>query len=237
MKIAVCGDSLASPSPLSPNNHYSEILAHQFGADLIPLSHGGASNGAICLQIEFAIQSKVDFIIITTTDCDRIEIPNEKSPPIGNSHYKKEKSLRNIKYYKKNSLSTQFLKSDGDLVAENIYGLMRLPEYKTKIQALTFYLDELYDSGWKKQLDLWCMDSVLRRLKQTQIPFTVFVDRLGYVQEYGSWLDSDNTEFIIDIDSYQSIMGTKEDPGFHTGPGAQIEMAHILTPLLRKYLG
>ena len=93
MKIAVCGDSWASPSPLSPGHHYSEIIADRLGAKLVPLSRGGCSNAAICLQIEFAIEQQVDFVIITTAEPDRIEIPNKKSLPVSNSYYQKKKII------------------------------------------------------------------------------------------------------------------------------------------------
>ena len=237
MKIAVCGDSWASPSPLSPGDHYSEIIADRLGAELVPLSRGGCSNAAICLQIEFAIEQQVDFVIITTTEPDRIEIPDKKSLPVYNSYYQKEKSLLNIKYNKRKSLSTQFLNSNGDIISENINSLMSLPEYQSKVPALTYYMDELYDSGWKKQIDLWCLDSVLHRLKHTQIPFTIFLDQIGYISEYGSWLESEHTQcWFSNTGDYYLRDLTGPDPGFHTGPGPQIEMADALTPLLRAHL-
>ena len=255
-KLAICGDSWMSPTLEEPGTHFSELLAKSYRCELLSLARGGCSNAAICLQIEQAISMGVDFMIIGSTYPDRMEIPINNNIQITNTKsmkipetwkefldifklnvqkYEKQRGLANISYARHPDLSANndFMQ-DPVLISETIKNLIYSKEkinsfYKLNpivIESLKSFIANLYDSNFKRQIDCWIMNNMLRKLKyETKIQF-LFFPHLLFVEEYGNdikWLDNKNIADTIGPYSLE-----KSDTRYHTTIQAQIYTANEL---------
>jgi hypothetical protein len=193
-KITICGDSWFTVDVKNPGKSFGEIIAKNYNCSLKNLARGGCSNFAIALQIDKAIESNTDFIIVGVTTPDRIEIPiinhNSKStwenlknffnwrdwsyyqPEV----YKKIHGIDNIWYRGQKSSShepTVISESLNNLIFHNPYGLD-----KSQLDALKSYATTLYDSGIKRQIDCWTISDACRRLMASKIPFLLYIEPL-----------------------------------------------------------
>lgn len=255
-KLAVCGDSFASASVLTPGKHYSEIIADRLGYELVSLARGGMSNLGICLQIEYAIKHQFDFVIVSFTDSSRIEIPFN---PIGynfvndddvytvdhrkfGTYIRREfdasKGLENVVYDHKNYLSSTypFFNKSPTIRSDNVGSLMwgeYYPVPKEQKIAMQYYLTELFDLNWKAQVDQWCLKSCMRDLVDSGIPFV-------YANGGGLWLNEQWLPAAVTIDwpsfTYALQDPTFTDPGYHTDEQAQIDLADIFYPAVLRVL-
>jgi len=254
-KLAICGDSWMTPTLTHPATHFSEIISKHYNVELLALSRGGCSNGAICLQIEESIKQNADFVIIGATTPNRIEIPlpKNKLPKVflknwsifgsvdnhfGN--YKKTRGLSNISYDRHNSQSAKnnFM-IDPVLISESLNNLLwpennvnnyySLP--KETIESLFAYVSCLYDPKFKRQIDCWCISNALRKLQDNNINFLFLKDSL-FNNEFAediAWLSEKN---IANID--KMYVFEEGSPVYHTLPKTQIYFAEQFKILIDK---
>ena len=191
-KLYICGDSFSAVSKILPGTHWSELLAEKLGWQLVNYARRGCSNGGIRLQIEQAIQDKADFIFIVPTGWDRTEIPvsdNFYQGPtnviksFGNflqdwlldqskSCYDPGIGVKNINY--SHSEHNKMIFETIFSLAENYdheYRKDRLSDEKH--QAIKSFVNHIYDSGWKNQLDRWIISSGAFRCHDAGIPFSI----------------------------------------------------------------
>lgn len=246
-----------TPSIKHKGTHFSELLAEHYNAELLALSRGGCSNNAICVQIEQAISLNADFIIIGCTSSDRIEIPIaesaltkkflkswnvffESNTQKEKKQYDKKKLLANFSYDKHPDLSAlnNFMVNPV-LISESINNLIFqevginnhyniTPQIK---KALEYYVTNLYDVKFKKQLDCWCFTNILRKLfYEKKINFLVFTQEL-FNEEFEdeiSWLDKKH------IANIHGPYGLEFKPGvrYHTTTEAQEYVAKQLIKII-----
>lgn len=221
-KIAVCGDSWFTDDHNYPGTSFTEILSIKNNWDMISLARAGASNFAICLQIDKAIEIDCDAVVIATTTVDRIEIPDpldvaglharfaeEENIDWNEGVYQKSNSIANILYKLHNDSSTKhdFFNSNWTLMSDTIGNFLLGERYKDYIDSevldsLKHYLTNLYDPAYKRQIDTWILSDACRRLKVANKPFLIFVESVldgytsrPYKQEYKKdfgWI-SDNS--------------------------------------------
>jgi hypothetical protein len=217
--LAVCGDSWFCSDIKFPGRSFGEILANKKQWNFLSLARGGCSNFAIALQIDKAIELSADFIIVGTTSADRIEVPimSDKTKSIWAkaksvfthqdwftaqpSIYDKSRGLANIQYSPHPDLSSNhsFL-VDPTIISESLNNLaFQSANSKLynltdeQIQALKFYMLNLYDFKLKQQIDSWIISDACRRLLSEKIPFLIFTDGLGEYRTDLSWIPTENT--------------------------------------------
>jgi hypothetical protein len=203
-KLAICGDSWFTSDLSYPGKSFGEVLANNYGYNLLSLARGGCSNFAINLQVKKAIELNSDVVIVGATTPDRIEIPIISSNLSLWENLKKsfdwqswfnsqpncydiERGLSNIKYFAEYDLSGKhdFLK-EPTIISESLNNLAFWHrEYEKQkiiteeqIESLKLYMLNLYDVEIKRQYDIWAINDACRQLTEKNIPFLLFIDHL-----------------------------------------------------------
>lgn len=88
MNIAICGDSWLTPDVRVPGAHFTEILSKTH--NVTNYARGGMSNVGICFQIQSALRTCPDVLIMNTTDSNRITFPIDD--------FNEENGIGNIRY-------------------------------------------------------------------------------------------------------------------------------------------
>ena len=247
----VAGCSYSAPSQSLPGTSWSEVLAERLGWRLTNLARQGCSNGGIRIQIEEIRQQRPDFAIVTPTFWDRMEIPahgaaydwdksqthNQNSlqdhlqdRTIGNG-YNKNAGIRNVNYGTEPS----------NMICETIFTLSQNGSHPYRLglipretqTAVKQYIDQLYDSNWKKQQDEWIIvEGVLQ----------MYFDGLAFIVQPGllwPWNPDNVTQWrrafpgvlpdqyimLNEPESVLPLTGNNpfidKDPGYHGSPRSQ----------------
>ena len=261
MKLAVCGDSFSATSDRSPNTHWSELLSQKLGWSLKNYARRGCSNGAIRLQIDQAIKEKCDFVFVVPTSWDRIDIPcsgveypaNEKSQGWINQlqqflldknnyrSYDRTMGLGNMNYHKD---------QNSGLISETLFSLAENfnHEYRSgKLNpqthaAIKGYLNHLYDSAWKQQMDQWIITQGLVSLHDRTIKFSV---EKGMLWETQQQFEQDMPA-LVERHSIRTAQETlaegchryplkdvSKDPGYHSEVEAQQWLADLSLMIIK----
>lgn len=210
-KLGVCGDSYMAATINDSNRsdlidsegrHFTELLAKKIEYEYFTLARGACSNTAIRLQITEMVKQKVDLVIVGFTSENRLEIPH-----IG-KNYDINLGVYNLDYQTKHypdrsTLNPHFAHNVVTETLTNIFyteasSLQRLLNKYTEnhranlsekqIIALEFYLDYLYNSEYKKQLDSWVMHSGIKLLQDENINFVVIQNGLWTYPEYKNFV-------------------------------------------------
>jgi hypothetical protein len=252
-KLMVAGCSFSATTNPADGTSWSEVLAGKLGWELTNLARQGCSNGGVRIQIEEIRRQRPAFAIITPTFWDRTEIPVKSAPykwdsqatggwnPKIQEHlqdrtikngYRREDGINNINYGKNNY----------NMICETIYTLAEnfdnqyrkglLP--KETVQAVRYYIDQMYDSAWKKQQDEWIIVEGILQLHLDGIAFIVSPVLLWPFDphnqsQWRSILPSiipDRCIMQESMESVLSVSGTysvdvKNDPGYHTNHQGQ----------------
>ena len=262
-KLMVCGCSFSAPSETLPGTSYPELLAKKLDWDLVQLARQGCSNGGIRIQIDEVIRQKPDFAIIAPTFHDRMEIPATAAPyeppvdenkgwnsdlqqhlqntGIGNG-YKIEDGILNVNYAGK----------PYNMICETIFSLAENyphPYRSRKLDndtqnAVREYVNHLYDSNWKLQMDTWIMRDGIVQTYLAGIPFIVLPDNLWSVFALREIIPS------IVPDKYLITKGENtpahatylyplkdknKDPGYHGEPESQEYLANIYYDIITNW--
>jgi hypothetical protein len=192
-KLMIAGCSFSAPSTTMPGTSWGEILADKLGWEVVNLARQGCSNGGIRIQIDEIRRQRPDFAIITPTMWDRIEIPakaaeydwenneiNGWNPPLQQhlrdttikNGYDRADGINNVNYGHNNS----------NMICETIFSLAQNQthaQYRpAKINKLTqtavkHYIDGMYDSNWKKQMDEWIITEGILQMYLDELNFLV----------------------------------------------------------------
>lgn len=265
--VAGCSFSAVSSLNEYKGTHWSEVLSDNLGWELTNLARQGCSNGGIRLQVEEIIRQRPSFAVITPTFWDRMEIPcrgnpwdwlNKKkssdgSPPLQDhlqgisgeiNGYDPRAGIDNVNY--------------GDnpyrMICETIFSLADNyphPYRKGTLSgdqhtAMKWYVDQLYDSNWKRQQDIWLMREMSVSLLDSGIPFVISPVLLlkwdhnnynywresfpKYVPDRNIWIDPTTT-----ISACCSKYPSEFDPGYHSSKESQIEYANHVKNHIEKY--
>ena len=261
-KLVVCGDSFNAISKNLPNTHYSELLSKRINWNLINLARRGCSNGGIRLQIDEAIRQQADFVIIVPTGWDRIEIP------VRDNFYKNTEKLiqsfgnvlqdflldKSKSTYDSN-LGIKNINYDPDktdhMIFETIFSLAEnySHEYRReklsmdKVTAIKHFINHLYDSNWKQQMDKWIITEGLCQLHDKSIPFSIergmlWQDRDDVKKTIPSYINDhyirQDVELIGTGCNFYPLKNNDYDPGYHSEPEGQIWIAELYEKLLKN---
>jgi hypothetical protein len=221
--LAVCGCSWSAVSrlPRFKNTHWSELVSTRLNLDLHNLAIPGSSNFVIRLQIDKAIELNSDFIIITPSSPDRIEITNKsiKEPDIIN--------YNDVDNYNSTS-NNRYLRSSPiwDFVDKKIPGVEN-------------YVKNLYSSTVKKQIDHWIIRDGIHQLNLKNIPYLIQPQLLWQSQ-------FDTLDFLKGIVVTRNLIDNEKcifynrtgsidiDPGYHTTLEDQKNFSDRLQILIKE---
>lgn len=261
-KLIVCGCSFSAPSNSLPGTSYGELLAKKLDWDLIHLARQGVSNGGIRIMIDEVLRQRPDFAIIAPTFHDRIEIPASAAPyvpPLGavnpgillqehlqnksiSNGYNPEEGLKNVNYANK----------PYNMICETIFSLAENyphPYRSSKIDkatqvAVKNYVNFMYDSNWKYQLDTWIIRDGIIQLFLNKINFIVLPDNLwntNIVRNIIPQLIPDKY-LITDFEKTPAHatgnlfpLNGREDPGYHGLPASQVYLANTYYDIISNW--
>ena len=224
--IAICGDSWFTVDAKYPQKSFGEILCDKNNWNLQSLAINGCSNFCIRLQVDRAIATQADFIIIGTTTQDRGEIPiiNKQNSRIwdrlkNSFNWKDWFTLQPEMYDKSRGLDN--IQSQNPAIVSQSYnnmlfnGAKNLP--REQLDALRSYVLNLYDKGVKQQTDSWIISDACRQLTQKRIPYLIFIESL-YQWDYSNdieWVPEENVVRPRDFSVWNDIPRTDHNESFH----------------------
>ena len=247
--LMVAGCSYSAPSRTWPNTSWSEILAQKLGWRLTNLARQGCSNGGIRIQIEEIRKQRPDFAVVTPTFWDRMEIPatgatynwnqsqeqNHLQTHLQNRQlangYDRSAGIQNVNYGKEPS----------NIICETIFTLAQNGHHPYRLGNITkeaqtavkHYVDQLYDSNWKKQMDEWIIVEGVLQMYFDGLAFFVQPSLLwpwdpDNVNQWRQAFPSVLPNQYIMLNEPESVLPltgnntfTGEDPGYHGSPRSQ----------------
>lgn len=156
MKIIVCGDSFFTQDPLYLGTHFCELIGANYDSNLQVYSKFGASNFAIALQLEHAINQKPDLVLFGLTSVDRFEIPSKP--------YVFKEGVKNI-IYSGHQMQPSFYDLRKTTTISNSYVNLQQTDF------LKEYFVNHYDQELKRAQDFLMVRSMLYKLEKDNIPF------------------------------------------------------------------
>ena len=270
-KLMVCGCSFSAPAggPESPEKYealagtaYGEVLAKKLNWDVEILARQGCSNGGIRIQIDEVLRQRPDFAIIAPTFHDRMEIPASAAPfvPPKNENkgwnsdlqqhlqeahlngYNVEAGINNVNYG--TNPYTMICETIFSL-AENYphpYRSGHIDKYTQK--AVKQYINHMYDSEWKLQMDRWIIRDGIMQLHYANIPFLLIACNIwtsetvrdefpAVIPDHCLTIDYEHTPaYATNEWPFQDTLGF--DPGYHGDPKSQEYLADVYHKLITK---
>lgn len=252
--LYVCGDSFSAPSsiPEYKGTSYAEVLAKKLDWKLIHLARQGCSNGGIRIQIQEAIKNKANFVIVGPTSYDRMEIPAAATPyhwqsknrSWGNdlqdhlttfsSGYDPAAGIDNINY---GTNSYRLICETIFSLAENLPHPYRRGQIDKDTQtAIKYYVNCLYDSNWKAQVDDWLIIEGMFEMFHQSIPFSIDPNLLWQACNIRERIPSAIPDVYLRLNKQETIGHAidlypldnfADDPGYHGKPESQEYIANF----------
>ena len=257
----VCGCSFSAPSESLPGTSYAEVLAKKLDWDLVQLARQGCSNGGIRIQIDEVIRQQPDFAIIAPTFHDRMEIPAGAAPYTPPENENKGHGPDLQRHLQDTAIRNGYVPEDGirnvnyanqpyNMICETIFSLAENYPHPYRSRrldrdtqnAVKQYVNFLYDSNWKKQMDTWIMRDGIVQLYLAGIPFIVLPDNL--------WSAQTVRKIIPNLVPDQYLVTNQEwlpqhatwlypfkgnDPGYHGAPESQQYLADIYYKIITEW--
>lgn len=167
---------------------FLDMFSHRRGYNHICLARPGASNFAIRLQIDQAIQESADFVVIGATSSDRIDLVDDKSKKGGSP------VLSDIHYQGYNATSERWVNAQQSayIVSDTINNTLE-KDYgfdRDLVDSIKCYVRELHSPDIQDLKDRWIIRDGLYQLVKHSIPFIFIPGPLFYFDwsEFGSSL-------------------------------------------------
>lgn len=249
--LMIAGCSFSAPSRSLPGTSWGEVLARKLDWRLTNLARQGCSNGGIRIQIDEIRRQRPDFAIVTPTFWDRMEIPaqgavydwNQGDPNHNNdlqnhlqnrkisNGYDRTAGMQNVNYGKEPS---RMICETIFTLAQNGTHTYRMGRITSEAQmAIKHYIDQLYDSNWKKQQDEWIMVEGVMQMYFDGLAFLVQPsllwpwdpdNQLLWRQAFpvivpDHFIMLNERESVLPLTGNNSYQG--QDPGYHGSPYSQ----------------
>lgn len=258
----VCGCSFSAPSSVLPGTSYGELLAKRLDWDLVNLARQGCSNGGIRLQIDEVIRQRPDFAIIAPTFFDRMEIPASAAPYEFRSDDYKGPGCDLQKHLQNTELKNGYDPADGiknvnynnqpyNMICETIFSLAENYQHQYRSRqidkdtnlAIKMYINHIYDSAWKKQLDEWIiiegvMQAYFAGIKFFMIPSNLWMIMSEARKKIPAVVPN---RYIMQNQEHSPLHAAYlyppkgEDLGYHTEPEGQEYLADIYYKLITEW--
>lgn len=252
MKLMVAGCSYSALSDDLPGTAWSEVLAKKLGWDLINLARQGCSNGGIRVQIDEILRQRPDFAIVTPTFWDRMEIPATAAPYVPREKENKgwapdlqahlqDRGIQNGYDRQAGMDNVNYGHNQSRMICETIFSLAENGPHRYRSgriskeaqTAVKHYIDQLYDSNWKKQQDEWIIREGVYEMFVSGIKFLLVPVLLWPFdsQDHDQWKNlfpnlipehfvmSNERESVLPITGNNPFQGS--DPGYHGSPLSQ----------------
>lgn len=257
----VCGCSFSAPSESLPGTSYAEVLAKKLDWDLVQLARQGCSNGGIRIQIDEVIRQQPDFAIIAPTFHDRMEIPAGAAPYVPPENENKGHGPDLQRHLQDTAIRNGYVPEDGirnvnyadqpyNMICETIFSLAENYPHPYRSRrldrdtqnAVKQYVNFLYDSNWKLQMDTWIMRDGIVQLYLAGIPFIVLPDNLWSAQTVRAIIPNlVPDQYLITNQEWLPQHATwlypfkGEDPGYHGAPESQQYLADIYYKIITEW--
>lgn len=183
-----CGDSYMSVDyPAKEVTTFLELYCNSKGFEHVSLARAGATNFMIRMQIEHAIQHNADYVVVSNTSVDRIDIV------LDIDNLDPWFALENILHTGYNSASEQqFPGTNPKIISDTINNIMWsrheniVPEQKK--QAIKHWVADLHNHSLQRQKDYFLISDGLRKLKEYHIPF-VYLPKTSMGFMDWSWVE------------------------------------------------
>jgi hypothetical protein len=264
-KLIVCGCSFSAPSKELPGTAYGEVLAKKLGWDVEILARQGCSNGGIRIQIDEVLRQRPDFAIIAPTFHDRMEIPASAAPydfvdrnnPVWKFSTDKSQAPGwnpELQQHLQKNHSNGYDRSAGinnvnygnnpyRMICETIFSLAENYPHpyrsgrinKDTQAAVKQYINFMYDSEWKRQVDEWIIRDGILQLYFAKIPFLVIANNLWNSNDIRAAIPSVVPDEYLTL-AYEETpayatnkypFDGKVDPGYHGSPQSQEYLAEV----------
>ena len=260
----VCGCSFSAPASNKfedlKGTAYGEVLAKKLGWEVSILARQGCSNGGIRIQIDEVLRRRPDFAIIAPTFHDRMEIPATGAPYTPSVNENKgwnpdlqqhlQQSHLNGYDYAAGIDNVNYGDNPYRMICETIFSLAenyphpyRSGKLDSNTQAaVKSYIQYMYDSEWKLQMDQWIIKEGLLQLHLAGIPFLLVANNLWnnfnvraaipkIIPDHCLTLKFEETPaYATNTWPYT----TKEDPGYHGDPASQAYLADLYYTLITE---
>lgn len=170
INVVVCGDSWMCLDCEHPGTHFSELLGSRY--QVTNLARAGVSNVEIAFQLKRAVELAPDYVLLGTTNSDRIEMPIADTDNI-----KETLRLEHFRPGNNRSYLSLNINSTG-------YGEIAPYMTEPRLNALKQYLLYIHDYKLKREVDNWIIEHWLTQLRNNKILYHVF-DQSFTV--YGDW--------------------------------------------------
>ena len=263
----VCGCSFSAPANAEykelAGTAYGEVLAKKLDWDLEILARQGCSNGGIRIQIDEVLRQRPTFAIIAPTFHDRMEIPASAAPFVPPKNENKGWNSDLQQHLQKAHLNgynidaginnVNYGNNPYTMICETIFSLAENydhPYRASKIdkdtqKAVKQYVNHMYDSEWKLQMDRWIIRDGIMQLHYAKIPFLVVACNIwtsNDVREYFPEVVPDRC-FTLDFEETPAYATNKWffdktlgfDPGYHGDPKSQEYLADVYYKIIKEY--
>ncbi len=224
--LIVYGDSFNATSEVLPGTHWSEILSKRHNLNLVSLARHGCSTRYVVFQMLHATGYPKDSIIIGSHSASflRLEILTKDNKQDSNIN------MHSFENYDTNNKDISFVRSlnvstmnDDDTIADSVKNVLL-----TKLPL-----------GLNLHIDTWGMFYALHKLKESNSNF-FYISQLLFKE--GDLFDED---YLISVFGKEHIITGDEfsfnkfysrditDPGYHTHPESQVEIANIIEQRLK----
>ena len=167
--------------------NFVELFCQQRGYQHVSLARAGATNFMIRMQMEQAIQDKADYVVVSNTSVDRIDVImdiDDQTPWY---------TLNDILHQGYSSASEQqFSNPNPKIISDTINNIMWsrhesivTPDQK---QAIKHWVAELHNHSLQRQKDYFIISDGLRKLKAYDIPF-VYLPKTSMGFMDWSWVE------------------------------------------------
>ena len=184
--------------------HFTDLYIKSKNFDYINLAYGGASNFLIRMQIDQAIKFKSDYVIVSATSSDRIEIPLTK--------FKYSRLIRN---YDNHSIEEHIAGVDNKILSpiDNNYNLIVWPGFERQLDldrktAVKYYLNFLSNNNMDNTKNYYIIQSGLDLLERLKIPYVFLPGPLKHFDwgGYSCWPDNSLQpwDYVLDKNIYFS---------------------------------
>jgi hypothetical protein len=277
-RLMICGCSYVADSlqPDLVGTGFGHVLAKKLGWDVQILARQGSSNGGIRIQIDEALREKPDFVIVAPTFHDRMEIPASAAPYQVNAELLEQlRSDPNNKHLFNSPLQNHLQQNQGNgydpeyginnlnyrnnpyrIISETIFSLAENYDHPYRAvqidpdtqAAIKQYINFLYDSNWKKQMDQWIIRDGVMQLYFAGIQFLFVANNLWTTENVRKDFPSviPDKYFTLDYKLTPAFATNEypwkgklwaEDPGYHGAPESQEYLADVYYKIITENFG
>lgn len=160
---------------------FCELYSQQKKFKHISLARPGATNFAIRLQIDRAIEQKADYVVVGITCSDRFDVA------IDTDHRPKKYTLDHVHYSGYRARSEHHVDHGNcQLVSDTFVNLMQRQYQKAlvsdaQLDSLRSYMAYLHNATLSVQRDYYMISDGLRRLQSIGIPFVLIPGWMGHL--------------------------------------------------------